>query len=161
MENQTAGTDASEARGPSRADCCAVTHSLPTTVVGADVEVLAALGNETRYGALRLIAEADSSVCVCELEPSLGVSQGAVSQALSRLFDAGLVTREKHGRWRYYDTTTRAERLLAVLDDTREESAGVDETRDQSNGTRAQSNDTRDRSNETPDQSDGRVADDA
>ncbi|MEF8838840.1 MAG: metalloregulator ArsR/SmtB family transcription factor [Haloarculaceae archaeon] len=154
MEDQTAGADASGAQGPSRADCCPGTLSLPTPVVAADVEVLATLGNETRYGALRLIAEAESSVCVCELEPPLGVSQGAVSQALSRLFDAGLVTREKQGRWRYYDTTPRAERLLAVLDETRGEPAGLDETRDQSMESRTQSGGTRD-------QSDGRIADDA
>jgi ArsR family transcriptional regulator len=47
------------------------------------------------------------------------VSQGAVSQALSRLFSAGLVERRKDGRWRYYTATTRAERLLDVLDETR------------------------------------------
>jgi ArsR family transcriptional regulator len=87
--------------------------------VAADVEVLATLGNDTRYEALRLVAEADDGVCVCELEPALGVSQGAVSQALSRLFSAGLVERRKEGRWRYYSTTPRADRLIRVVDDTR------------------------------------------
>ena len=48
------------------------------------------------------------------------MSQGAVSQALSRLFGAGLVERRKEGRWRYYTATPRAERLLRVLDETRE-----------------------------------------
>ncbi|WP_425604318.1 ArsR/SmtB family transcription factor [Natrinema gelatinilyticum] len=89
--------------------------------VAADVEVLATLGNDTRYEALRLIAEADDDLCVCEIEPALGVSQGAVSQALSRLFSAGLVERRKEGRWRYYTATPRATRLLSVLDDTRED----------------------------------------
>jgi ArsR family transcriptional regulator len=87
--------------------------------VAADVQTLATLGNDTRYEALRVIAEADGGVCVCELEPSLGVSQGAVSQALSRLFSAGLVERRKEGRWRYYSTTSRADQLLDVLDETR------------------------------------------
>jgi len=107
------------ATGPT-ADRPAVGHSLTDADVAADVETLATLGNDTRYEALRLIAGADDGVCVCELEPSLGVSQGAVSQALSRLFSAGLVERRKEGRWRYYTATPRAERLLRVLDETRE-----------------------------------------
>jgi ArsR family transcriptional regulator len=87
--------------------------------VATDAELLATLGNDTRYETLRLIAEADDEVCVCEIEPALGVSQGAVSQALSRLFSAGLVERRKEGRWRYYTATPRAERILRVLDETR------------------------------------------
>lgn len=100
--------------------CCSVDHDLSTDAVAADVETLATLGNDTRYEALRLIADADTAVCVCELEPALGVSQGAVSQALSRLFSAGLVNRRKDGRWRYYTATPRAHRLLDVLDETRD-----------------------------------------
>ncbi|MFW5917428.1 MAG: ArsR/SmtB family transcription factor [Halorubrum sp.] len=99
--------------------CTAATHSLSDRDVAADVETLAAVGNETRYEALRLVAASEGGTCGCELEPALGVSQGAVSQALSRLYDAGLLTRRKEGRWRYYDATARAERLLALLDETR------------------------------------------
>lgn len=102
-------------------DCCSGSnsHSLTESAAASDVELLATLGNDTRYEALRLIAEADGDICVCEIEPPLGVSQGAVSQALSRLFSAGLVERRKEGRWRYYTATPRAERLLHVLNDTR------------------------------------------
>lgn len=96
-----------------------VDRPLTERAIAADVRTLATLGNDTRYEALRRIAEADDAVCVCELEPTLGVSQGAVSQALSRLFSAGLVERRKEGRWRYYTTTPRADRLLRVLDETR------------------------------------------
>lgn len=102
-----------------QAACCSVGHALVEREVAADVQVLATLGNDTRYEALRHIAAADDGVCVCELEPALGVSQGAVSQALSRLFSSGLVDRRKEGRWRYYTATPRADRLLRVLDDTR------------------------------------------
>ena len=99
--------------------CCSSGHSLADREVAADVQVLATLGNDTRYEALRLIAGSEDGVCVCELEPALGVSQGAVSQALSRLFGSGLVDRRKEGRWRYYTATPRAERLLEALDDVR------------------------------------------
>ena len=110
-----------DARDPTGGCCSPAGHSLPESALAADVQTLAALGNDTRYEALRLISEAPEDVCVCELEPSLGVSQGAVSQALSRLFSVGLVERRKEGRWRYYTATERAERLLAVLDETRSE----------------------------------------
>lgn len=101
------------------ADCSSAGHSLTEQDVAADVEVLATLGNDTRYEALRLIDEADDGICVCELEPALGVSQGAVSQALSRLFSAGLVERRKEGRWRYYTSTPRATAFIRVIDETR------------------------------------------
>ncbi|WP_394338698.1 ArsR/SmtB family transcription factor [Haloprofundus halophilus] len=68
------------------------------------------------------MADSDGGVCVCELEPALGVSQSAVSQALSRLYSAGLVSRRKEGRWRYYAATPRTEAILNTLDETRGES---------------------------------------
>jgi len=110
-----------DARPSQESACCSGSHShsLPESAVATDVELLATLGNDTRYEALRIITEAEDDLCVCEIEPALGVSQGAVSQALSRLFSAGLVERRKEGRWRYYSPTPRAERLLAALDETR------------------------------------------
>jgi ArsR family transcriptional regulator len=114
VDPSSPGSDAQQ--GPNSRS---VTHSLSNRALAADVATLAALGNDTRYEALRLIAEAEDDVCVCELEPSLGVSQGAVSQALSRLSTAGLVERRKKGRWRYYSSTQRADRLLDVLSETR------------------------------------------
>ncbi len=90
------------------------------SVVESDVELLSVASNETRYRSLRLIAEArEDEVCVCTVQSELDVGQSAVSQALSRLWDAGLVTRRKEGRWRYYGTTDRAERLLNALDEIR------------------------------------------
>lgn len=112
LEADDATIDASGCCDPGRLE-------LSDDQLAADVGTLAAMGNETRYEALRLIAASDDGVCVCEIEPALGVSQGAVSQALSRLYSAGLVTRRKEGRWRYYETTDRADRLLRTLDRTR------------------------------------------
>ncbi len=112
----TGSTSASSQQSP----CCVpAEHGLTDDELAADVQMLTALGSETRYEALRLVAEYDDGVCGCQLEPALGVSQGAVSQALSRLYSAGLVTRRKEGRWRYYSTTDEANRLLSVLDGTR------------------------------------------
>ena len=116
---------ASPRTGPeSTAECCAVSVVVNDDDLAADVQLLSALGNDTRYEALRIIAGAEDGVCVCQLQPALGVSQGAVSQALSRLHGAGLVSRRKEGRWRYYSVTESAAELLATLDDLRE---GADE----------------------------------
>lgn len=100
--------------------CKLASHTLSDDELATDIRTLSAISNDTRYEILRLLAGADDGHCVCEIEPALGVSQGAVSQALSRLFSAGLVERRKIGRWRYYTATSRAERLLDALDDLRE-----------------------------------------
>jgi DNA-binding transcriptional ArsR family regulator len=88
-----------------------------------DAQVFAALGSETRYRIVRLLAAAGEELCVCELTPMVTVSDSAVSHALSDLTEAGLVRRRRDGRWHRYRTTERAEALLAALDDTREGAA--------------------------------------
>jgi DNA-binding transcriptional ArsR family regulator len=85
----------------------------------ADVAALSALGSDTRYAVVRLLAAAGEELCVCEIEPVVDVSASAVSHALSTLHDAGLVRRRKEGRWRYYETTGRADAVLAALDERR------------------------------------------
>ncbi|TKX68078.1 ArsR family transcriptional regulator [Halorubrum sp. GN11GM_10-3_MGM] len=87
--------------------------------MATDLRLLTAMGNDTRYELLRRIANAGDGVCVCDLEAAVGVSQSAVSQALSRLYSAGLVTRRKEGSWRYYEPTETAAALLETLDDLR------------------------------------------
>ncbi|WP_255193099.1 ArsR/SmtB family transcription factor [Natronobeatus ordinarius] len=84
-----------------------------------DVEVLSALADDTRYRIVRLLAAADGELSVCELTPLLDVSDSAVSHALTQLTDAGLVVRRKDGRWRKYQTTSRADALFVALDGTR------------------------------------------
>lgn len=117
-QHETRGSNPDESSQSQR--CCAAEQALTEAELAADVRTLEAVSNATRYEALRLIADADEEgICVCELEPALGVSQGAVSQALSRLYAAELVTRRKQGRWRYYAATPRADRLLETLDEIR------------------------------------------
>lgn len=113
-----------EARDPAEEsatdEACCGGLRVPDPVIESDVDLLSVVSNETRYRSLRLVAEAQADeVCVCTVQSELDVSQSAVSQALSRLRDAGLVTRRKEGRWRYYGTTDRAERLLNALDEVR------------------------------------------
>ena len=103
--------------------CCRGTPAVDSAVLKTDLQVLSAVSNDTRYELLRRIEITNGGVCVCDLEESVGVTQSAVSQALSRLYSAGLVSRRKDGSWRYYETTKIAETLLATLDDLR----GTDE----------------------------------
>jgi len=85
-----------------------------------DVELLSALGNGTRYRIVRLLHAAGGELCVCELSPLLDVSDSAISHALSKLTDAGLVTRRKQGKWRMYRATPRANAVLVALDGSRD-----------------------------------------
>lgn len=90
-----------------------------TDRLARDRAAMSTLGDETRYRLARLLDAADDALCVCELEPLVDVSESAVSHALSDLVDAGLATREKNGRWRYYEATSRTAAVLGALDETR------------------------------------------
>jgi ArsR family transcriptional regulator len=101
--------------------CTTVGHDLSEHTVEVDVRTLSAMGNETRYEVLRLLAATDAEVCSCDLAPELDVDQSTTSRALKALYEAGLVDRRKDGRWRYYTTTQRAETLLGAIDTSRGE----------------------------------------
>jgi len=59
-----------------------------------------ALADPVRLQLLSLIAAApDGSACSCDLEEPVGKSQPTVSHHLTVLAEAGLVTKEKVGRW--------------------------------------------------------------
>lgn len=101
--------------------CSALTHDLTDHDVEIDVRTFSALANDTRYEIIRHLSAADEEICACELVPQLDVNQSTTSRALSALYQAGLVDRRKDGRWRYYRTTLRAEKILTAIDTTRED----------------------------------------
>ena len=84
--------------------------------ISADLDVLSALANETRYKLVRLLVAADGELCVCELNAMVDASESAISHALSALTDAGLVTRRKDGRWRKYRASNGAVAIVTLLD---------------------------------------------
>lgn len=59
-----------------------------------------------------LVGRKEPGLCACDLEESLGISQSVVSHHMDALCRAGLVLREKRGRWMYY---RRNEAALAGL----------------------------------------------
>jgi ArsR family transcriptional regulator, arsenate/arsenite/antimonite-responsive transcriptional repressor len=62
-----------------------------------------ALADRHRLQILNCLIQADGeSVCVCDLEPLLGVKQPTVSHHLKQLVEAGLLEREKRGTYAFY-----------------------------------------------------------
>lgn len=59
-----------------------------------------------------LVGRDEAGLCACDLEDALEISQSVVSHHMDALCRAGLVSREKRGRWMYY---RRNESALARL----------------------------------------------
>ncbi len=73
----------------------------------ADAEDLAAafkvLADPARLRLLSLVAASQAGeACACDLVGPVGKSQPTVSHHLSMLVDAGLLSREKRGKWAWY-----------------------------------------------------------
>lgn len=76
-------------------------------------EVFKALADPARLRLLSIIATTpDGEACACDLVEPLGRAQPTVSHHLAVLVDAGLVEREKRGRWAWYRIVP--ERLAAI-----------------------------------------------
>jgi DNA-binding transcriptional ArsR family regulator len=84
--------------------------------VDAELDVLSALANGTRYTLARVLVAAGEELCVCELHAVVDVSESGLSHALSTLVDAGLAEGRKDGRWKKYRATNRAVALVTVLE---------------------------------------------
>jgi len=90
--------------------------ALGTAQVEAELGVVSALANETRYTLVRVLVAAGEELCVCELNAVVDVTESGLSHALSALVEAGLVSARKDGRWKKYRATNRAVALVTVLE---------------------------------------------
>jgi ArsR family transcriptional regulator len=81
----------------------------------ATAALFKALADPARIHIVNLLATSEEPVCVCELTPSLGLSQGTVSHHLKKLLDAGLLEREQRGVWAYYSLNREAAARLASV----------------------------------------------
>lgn len=100
---------------PGADECCPGSECelLPARRAGELAEVFKALADPTRVRLLHYVAfSASGTACACHLPEALGISQPTLSFHMKKLHDAGLVTREKRGRWVHY--TVRAEGLALV-----------------------------------------------
>ncbi len=85
--------------------CCAPV--LDQALGEDEAEELAAafkvLADPVRLRLFSMVAAAEAGeACVCDLVEPVGRSQPTVSHHLSVLVDAGLLTREKRGRWSWF-----------------------------------------------------------
>jgi len=84
--------------------CCGPLDASPLSDEEASeaARLFKALSDPARVRLVNLLATTDEPVCVCELIPLLGLSQGTVSHHLKTLTEAGLLEREPRGRWAFY-----------------------------------------------------------
>lgn len=86
-------------------DCCTpLAEPSLTDEHAAELEVvLKALADQNRLKIVNLLLRAaGEAVCVCEIQPLLGLSQGTVSYHLKQLLDIGLIERETRGTYSYF-----------------------------------------------------------
>jgi ArsR family transcriptional regulator len=99
-------------------NCCTpLAGSDLSTERAAEVEaVLKALADRHRLRIVNLLLRAGGSpVCVCEVQPLLGLSQGTVSHHLKQLVEAGLVHRETRGTYSYFSLVPGALDAVAEM----------------------------------------------
>ncbi len=96
------------------ADCALLPADQATGLAG----VFKALADPTRVRLLQYIAQSDgATACACHLPEALGISQPTLSFHMHKLHDAGLVTREKRGRWVHWSVRpTALEQVRSFLD---------------------------------------------
>jgi len=96
-------------------DCCPPLLSAPLGAEEAETlaDALQALADPARLRLLSLIASCPGSeACGCDLTTPVGLSQPTVSHHLKVLHEAGLLDRERRGKWVYY--RVRPERLASL-----------------------------------------------
>jgi len=64
------------------------------------VKLLKSLGDDTRLRIFNLLK--NGPLCVCEIETILEISQSSASRHLSKLENAGLVTKNKNGQYVFF-----------------------------------------------------------
>ena len=98
-------------------DCCSplVRPSLSEEEAAELERLFKALADRHRVRIVNLLARADHAVCACNLEPLLGLAQPTVSYHLRLLVEAGLLERERRGRFAYYRLSAGALDRLGEL----------------------------------------------
>jgi ArsR family transcriptional regulator len=86
------------------APCCVALDTEPLDAVAAEdlAEAFGAIGDPYRVAIVHLIATTGEPVCVVDVERHVPLAQSTVSYHLKVLLDAGVISREKRGRWNYY-----------------------------------------------------------
>ena len=97
------------------AACCPPVTREPLSAEAAEriTPLVKAIADPVRLRLLSLIAShAEGEACVCDLNDAFDLSQPTVSHHLSALTEAGLLQREKRGKWAWFRVVPER---LAVL----------------------------------------------
>jgi ArsR family transcriptional regulator, arsenate/arsenite/antimonite-responsive transcriptional repressor len=101
------------------AQCCTPLLREPLTAdQAADLAyILKALADPTRLRLVSMVAAHEGGeACVCDLTDPLGLTQPTISHHLKVLVEAGILTRDKRGKWAYYAVVPGAlEAVSSVL----------------------------------------------
>ncbi len=95
--------------------CCDGLLAAPLSEAAAEdlADAFKVMADPVRLRLLSIVA-AEGETCACNLTTPLGKSQPTISHHLSVLTDAGLLRREKRGKWAWYSV---APERFAVLRD--------------------------------------------
>src|ERR1700741_4567173 len=99
--------------------CCAplAAFTLSEEQATATAELFKALADPARVRIVNMIATEPETVCACDFNELLGLSQPTVSHHLKKLTEAGLLEREQRGKWAYFSLKRDAvDKLAAVAD---------------------------------------------
>jgi ArsR family transcriptional regulator len=90
--------------------CCApvAEAGLTEEEAATTARLFKALADPHRVRIMNVLATTGDAVCGCDLEEPLSLSQATVSFHLKKLFDAGLLDRDKRGVWVYYSLNREA-----------------------------------------------------
>lgn len=77
------------------------------------VKVFKALGDPNRIRIMKMLETRE--LCVCEVREIVGLSNSTVSKHLSILYDAGLITQSKDGKWVNYALNSSSENHLVQV----------------------------------------------
>ena len=98
-------------------DCC-------TPIAGSSLgdgeaveleRLLRSVADRHRLKILNMLVRAGAPVCVCEFTAELELPQQNISYHLKQLVDAGVIARERRGRYSYYTLVDGALNQIAAL----------------------------------------------
>jgi ArsR family transcriptional regulator, arsenate/arsenite/antimonite-responsive transcriptional repressor len=98
-------------------DCCTpVTGSSLGDGEAVELErLLRSVADRHRLKILNMLVRAGAPVCVCEFSAELELPQQNISYHLKQLVDAGVVLRERRGRYAYYALVDGVLNQIAAL----------------------------------------------
>jgi ArsR family transcriptional regulator, arsenate/arsenite/antimonite-responsive transcriptional repressor len=86
--------------------------------------LLQSIADRHRLKILNMLVRAGGPICVCEFTATLRLPQQNVSYHLKQLIDAGVIVRERRGRYSYYALVAGAlSHIASLVDDGLEEAA--------------------------------------